>query len=362
LRFVHESQERVQTNVNCSYLNLVCNRWLSTRLELIGNVIVVFASLFAILAREDLSAGTAGLSISYAFNIIMSLNWMVITYSELEMNSVALERIIEYTENTEEAEWEKPADSTLPDNWPEKGSIQFDNYQTRYREGLDLVLKGVDMEVKGREKIGICGRTGAGKSSLTLTLFRIIEPAGGRIIIDGADISQLGLHKLRSRLTIIPQDPVLFTGDLRFNLDPAGLYSDQDLWNSLELAHLKDHVAKLPEGLDYEISEGGSNFSMGQRQLLCLARALLRKTKILILDEATASVDLETDDLIQMTIRKEFADCTVLTIAHRINTIMDSTRIAVLSEGKLEEMDSPAKLLTNPSSAFSSLVQKAGLS
>ncbi len=360
-RFIQASQEKVQTNTTCSYLALACNRWLAVRLEVLGNFIVVFSSLFAILAKDEISSGVTGLTISYSFNIIMSMNWLVITFSELEMSSVALERIIEYMDNPEEAEWQRPdSDSKLPKTWPEKGSVRFDKYQTRYRPELDLVLKGVDMDVKAGEKIGICGRTGAGKSSLTLSLFRIIEPAGGSISIDGVDISELGLHPLRSGLTIIPQDPVLFTGELRFNLDPMGDHSDMELWKALELAHLKDHVTKLPEGLDHEISEGGGNFSMGQRQLLCLARALLRKTKILILDEATASVDLETDDLIQATIRREFADCTVLTIAHRMNTILDSSRIAVFSDGRLAEMGSPQELLEDSSSAFSGLVKRSG--
>ena len=358
-RFISESQDKVQTNVNCSYLSLSCNRWLTVRLEFLGNLIIVFSSIFAILAKDELSPGVAGLSISYAFNIILSLNWMLIQYSNLEMDAVALERIMEYMDGPEEAEWDSPLmDSQLPKGWPNQGDIIFEDYQARYREELDLVLNHMNMNIKDGEKIGICGRTGAGKSSLTLALFRIIEPAGGRITIDGIDVSTLGLHTLRSHLTIIPQDPVLFTGELRFNLDPSGECTDEALWKALEMSHLKTHVAQLPEGLDHEISEGGANFSMGQRQLICLARALLRKTKILILDEATASVDLDTDAMIQTTIRDSFADCTVLTIAHRLKTILDSTRIAVLSEGKLEEMGTPDDLLADPNSTFSSLVRK----
>ena len=196
---------------------------------------------------------------------------------------------------------------------------------------------------------------------LTLALFRIIEADDGRIQIDGINIANLGLHDLRSRLTIIPQDPVLFTGTVRFNLDPMEEKSDQDLWTALEHAHLKNYVQNLQGGLNHEVLEGGSNFSVGQRQLVCLARALLRKTKILILDEATAAIDMETDDLIQKTIRREFSDCSVLTIAHRLNTILDSDAIAVLNHGKLEEFDKPSVLLEKEGSLLRSLAKDANI-
>lgn len=214
---------------------------------------------------------------------------------------------------------------------------------------------------KAAKKIGIVGRTGAGKSSLTLSLFRIIEAAEGKIIIDGINISEIGLHDLRSKLTIIPQDSILFSGSLRLNLDPFDMYSDAEVWKALELAHLKDFINGLPSGLYHKVSEGGENLSAGQRQLLCLARALLRKTKILILDEATAAVDLETDDLIQKTIRTEFADCTVITIAHRLNTIVDSNRVLVLDKGKIAEFEAPQILLQNKESIFYGMCKDAGL-
>ena len=245
--------------------------------------------------------------------------------------------------------------------WPEVGNVSFKNFGLRYREGLDLVIKNISCSILGGEKIGIVGRTGAGKSSLTVALFRIVEAAEGLIEIDDTDISKIGLHDLRNKLTIIPQDPVLFSGSLRMNLDPFNKHKDQELWQVLELSNLKDFVNGLEKGLLHEISEGGENLSVGQRQLVCLARALLRKTKVLILDEATAAVDLETDDLIQSTIRKEFANCTVLTIAHRLNTIMDYDKIMVLDRGELKEFNTPNILLEDPQSIFYSLAKDAGL-
>ena len=214
---------------------------------------------------------------------------------------------------------------------------------------------------KSGEKIGIVGRTGAGKSSMVLALFRIIEPADGCIKIDGQNVYHMGLTPLRSKLTIIPQDPVLFSGTLRFNLDPFNQHSDKDVWMALKLSHLESFVSTLPQGLHYAIAEGGSNLSVGQKQLVCLARALLRKTKILIMDEATAAVDLETDDLIQNPIRSEFADCTVLTIAHRINTIMDNNRVMVMDKGKIVEFDTPSKLLEYEDSIFYGMAKESGL-
>ena len=205
------------------------------------------------------------------------------------------------------------------------------------------------------------GRTGAGKSSLTLSLFRLIEPTSGKIIIDNVDVTQIGLQDLRSKLTIIPQDPILFSGTLRTNLDPFDQYTEEQLWMAIEHSHLKDFVKSQENHLEYEIVEGGENLSVGQRQLICLARALLRKTKILILDEATAAVDVETDSLIQSTIRKEFSDCTIITIAHRLNTIIDSNRVVVLDEGSIAEFDTPNNLLANNKSIFYSLAKDAKL-
>ncbi|XP_052898371.1 multidrug resistance-associated protein 1 isoform X3 [Anopheles moucheti] len=359
-RFITESDEKVDSNQLCYCPSIIANRWLAVRLEMVGNLIILFAALFAVLGRETMNAGLVGLSVSYALQITQTLNWLVRMTSDVETNIVAVERIKEYGETKQEAAWELP-NSTLPRDWPEQGMVEFRDFQVRYREGLDLVLRGISFTVNGGEKVGIVGRTGAGKSSLTLALFRIIESAGGSIVIDGQDISQLGLHSLRSRLTIIPQDPVLFSGTLRINLDPFNAHSDDDIWKALEHAHLKAFVKGLTAGINHEVTEGGENLSVGQRQLICLARALLRKTKVLILDEATAAVDLETDDLIQRTIRTEFKDCTVLTIAHRLNTIMDSDKVIVLDKGQIVEFAPPPELLQSKNSAFYSMAKDAGL-
>nr|CAD7261608.1 unnamed protein product [Timema shepardi] len=359
-QFEQESEEKVDLNQRCYYPGIVANRWLAVRLEMIGNFIIFFASLFAVLARKTINPGLVGLSVSYSLQIAGTLNWLVRMTSDVETNIVAVERIKEYGEVKQEAPWELP-NSNVPSNWPSEGTVEFRDYKVRYREGLDLILKGISFTIKGGEKVGIVGRTGAGKSSLTLGLFRIIEAAEGSILVDGIDIATLGLHTLRSRLTIIPQDPVLFSGSLRQNLDPFDSLPDEQLWRALEHAHLYTFVKGLPAGLNHEISEGGENLSVGQRQLVCLVRALLRKTKVLILDEATAAVDLETDDLIQRTIREEFKDCTVMTIAHRLNTILDSDRVIVLDKGEVIEFDTPEALLQDRNSVFYGMAKDAGL-
>lgn len=316
--------------------------------------------MLAVLGKDSLTPGLVGLSVSYALSVTQTLNWLVRMTSEVETNIVAVERLKEYSETQREANWEKESDDKLK-TWPAKAKIQFKNASARYREGLPLVLKNLSFEVEAEEKVGIVGRTGAGKSSVTLTLFRIIELDSGQISIDDIDIATMGLHCLRNKLTIIPQEPVLFSGSLRMNLDPFNTYSDEDLWKALKLSHLDNFVNSLKEGLQHEISEGGENVSVGQRQLICLARALLRKTKILVLDEATAAVDLETDDLIQQTLRDAFKDCTVLTIAHRLSTIMDYDKVLVMQDGELAEFNTPKELLADKSTIFYSMCSDANL-
>ncbi|KAM9715837.1 ATP-binding cassette sub-family C member 3 isoform 4-T4 [Menidia menidia] len=357
--FVLMSDMKVDENQKSYYPGIVSNRWLGVRIEFIGNCIVLFAALFAVTGKENLNPGLVGLSVSYALQVTMSLNWMVRMTSDLENNIVAVERVKEYSETKTEAPWEVE-DKKPPAEWPMEGNVEFSDYSVRYREGLDLVLKGITLNVKGGEKIGIVGRTGAGKSSMTLCLFRLLEAAGGEITIDNVKISEIGLHDLRSKLTIIPQEPVLFSGTLRMNLDPFDKYEDEEVWKALEHSHLLKFVSNQPAKLELECSEGGENLSVGQRQLVCLARALLRKTRILVLDEATAAIDLETDDLIQSTIRTQFEDSTVFTIAHRLNTIMDYTRVVVLDKGQIAEFDTPTNLISKRG-IFYSMAKDAGL-
>ncbi|KAJ7399194.1 Canalicular multispecific organic anion transporter 1 [Pitangus sulphuratus] len=357
-RFLQHNEALMDINQKSVYSWIISNRWLAIRLEFVGSLVVFFSALLAVISKGTLEGGIVGLSVSSALSVTQTLNWLVRTSSELETNIVAVERVHEYTKVKNEAPW--VTGKRPPRGWPSKGEIQFIDYKVRYRPELDLVLQGITCNIGSTEKVGVVGRTGAGKSSLTNCLFRVLEAAGGKIIIDEVDIATIGLHDLRKNLTIIPQDPVLFTGTLRMNLDPFDQYSDEEVWKALELAHLKTYMQGRPEGLLHPVSEGGENLSVGQRQLVCLARALLRKAKILILDEATAAVDLETDHLIQTTIRSEFADCTVLTIAHRLHTIMDSNRVMVLQAGQIVEFDSPEELLQKQG-IFSAMAKDAGI-
>ncbi|XP_063876014.1 ATP-binding cassette sub-family C member 3-like isoform X2 [Scylla paramamosain] len=357
--FIESCQAKINAAMQGFLAMATCNRWLAVRLECAGNLIVFSAAIFAVVGRGSVSPGIVGLSITYALNITVILNYFVRMCSEIEANIVSVERIKEYIEEEKEAPWRvQDAPQKL---WPHAGGLVFKGYKARYRPELELVLHGVSCSVTPGEKVGIVGRTGAGKSSLTLGLFRIIEAAAGSIEVDGRDISKVGLHDLRSRITIIPQDPVLFSGTLRLNLDPAGILGDEEVWRALELAHLAPLVRKQPLGLSMMVEEGGANLSMGQRQLVGLARALLRKSPLLVLDEATAAVDVQTDQLIQTTIRAEFAECTVLTIAHRLNTILDSDKVMVMDQGRIAEFDSPSALLAQKDSIFYNMAKDAGL-
>ncbi|KAG0255134.1 hypothetical protein DFQ27_006425 [Actinomortierella ambigua] len=357
-RFAMQATKMLDQSQQVYYLTNSTQRWLQMMLEFLSDIILGFIAVMAVLQRGNGgSAGVFGIVLSQIGNLTFFVRRLMMDYCLLETNIVAVERIREYSQLTPEARDVIP-DSNLDDQWPQQGKIEFDNYSTRYRDGLDLVLKDIQLSIQPGERVGIVGRTGAGKSSVTLALFRIIEAAAGSIKIDGVDISTLGLAELRSRLTIIPQEPFLFGGTIRLNLDPLDAWQDADLWAALESASLKSYVSSLPEGLNTVIDNGGENMSLGQRQLMSLARAMLNKhTKVLCLDEATAAIDIETDNAIQEALRRSFNGCTVLTIAHRINTIMDSDRILVLDHGRVAEFDQPKTLLENPNSIFYSLAK-----
>ncbi|XP_021347161.1 multidrug resistance-associated protein 1-like isoform X1 [Mizuhopecten yessoensis] len=356
-RFIEESQKRLDKNAVFYYAANVSGRWISIIVETISNILVFVAALFAI-NSSDLGSGDVGLSLNYSLQIVVSLALVVFSVSEMQMNIVSAERVVEYTDLPAEAEWIRD-NFRPPPMWPNSGTVKFEGFTTRYRPGLDLVLRGIDCQIQSGEKIGIVGRTGAGKSSLTVALFRLIESASGAISIDGLRTSDLGLHDLRANITILPQDPVLFSGPLKANIDPLERFTDNEIWKALESAHMKSFVKNQRDQLYYECGEGGMNLSVGQRQLVCLGRALLNKNKILILDEATAAVDMETDELIQQTIQSEFEECTVLTIAHRLNTIMDYDRVMVLDKGLIAEFDTPRTLIQDTSSVFYGMAKDA---
>ncbi|KAK3807501.1 MAG: multidrug resistance-associated protein 1 [Linnemannia gamsii] len=358
-RFIDENAKRTNYNANAFTGHSYGNRWVDIRLQWLSAFIILSIALFGVFGRHTVDVGVLGLSMSFAMGITDCVMYLCREFSEWQSYLIAIERVQEYTEKHTEAP--EMTSKAVPALWPAQGQVVFKNYSTRYREGLDLVLKHLSFEIKPQEKIGIVGRTGAGKSSLTLALFRIVEAANRSIEIDGIDISTLGLTDLRKHLAIIPQDPTLFAGTIRDNLDPFKELTDTDLWEALERAHLKDFVRSLSNGgLSAPVSQNGDNFSVGQRSLICLARALLRKSKILILDEATAAVDVETDELIQQTIREEFKDRTVLTIAHRIKTVMDSDRILVMEHGQVVEFEAPGVLLQREESLFFKLAHQAG--
>lgn len=375
-RFTHLGRRMLDDSTKTSYVALNVSNWLSVRLlALSANVVFVTTLLcfLTLFTSKPLSPGMVGFLVTYSVSSTLLLDTIIQLSSNAEVNLVAVERILEYMDMKQEAP--EIIESHRPKrDWPPHGSLEFKEYSTSYRPELPTVLNNLNLTIKPAEKIGIVGRTGAGKSSLALAIFRIIEANEGGISIDNIDTSKIGLYDLRKQLNIIPQDAHAFAGTVRENLDPWGKYDDQDLWRVLELAHLKSHFEKTfndgdkPEqeseshqdGLDVKILEGGSNLSGGQKQLLCLARALLKLSRILVLDEATAAVDVQTDKIIQETIRNEFKDQTILTIAHRLETVMDSDRILVLDKGEVKEFDHPQILLDDESSEFYALCKEAG--
>jgi ABC-type multidrug transport system fused ATPase/permease subunit len=401
-RFIDAFDDKVDQNTRAYYCNKVAERWLSVRLELVGSAIAGLTAVFACnvviansgQAKNNQFASLAGLSLTFAISLTSLLNWAVRSFAQLENSMNACERVLEYTENIPQ---EAPATSLelearaasgnapQPDppaiavaaaggkaaklsvKWPDKGEIVLKNLRMRYRSETPLVLKGLSLTIAGGQRIGVVGRTGSGKSSLMLCLLRLVEPSladdsgeyEAPLTIDGVDVLRIGLKELRSKLGIIPQNPVLFSGSIRTNIDPFDEFSDDQIWSALERCGLKKSIEVMPGMLNASVAEYGENLSAGMRQMLVLGRALLKECRILLLDEATSSVDYETDQEIQRTIREGFAGCTVLTIAHRINTIMDSDKILVMKDGLVEEFAPPQELLQNEASTFSEIVRQA---
>ncbi|CAI9269853.1 unnamed protein product [Lactuca saligna] len=362
-RMARINGKSMDNNIRFTLINFSSNRWLTIRLETLGGIMIWFTATFAVMQSgrthdQVAFASTIGLLLSYSLNITNLMSNVLRQASRAENSFNAVERVGTYIDLPSEAP-EIIENNRPPPGWPSLGLVEFENVGFRYRDGLPPVLHGVSFAVSPSDKVGIVGRTGAGKSTIINALFRMVELEKGRIFIDNYDISTFGLKDLRKVLGIIPQSPVLFSGTVRFNLDPFNEHSDADLWEALERSYLKNAISRNALGLDAEVSEGGENFSVGQRQLLSLGRALLRKSKILVLDEATAAVDVRTDHLIQKTIRKEFKSCTMLIIAHRLNTIIDCTRILVLQNGQIAEYDTPERLISRDG-AFLKMVQSTG--
>ncbi|KAI8601841.1 hypothetical protein EDD21DRAFT_373502 [Dissophora ornata] len=360
-RFQHENLELLDDHNRPFFYLWVCNRWLSIRVDVLSALVSFFAGLLIIINRNNIDEGAAGLSLSYSLTFTDHVLWLVRLYSNNEMNMNSVERVREYMDLPQEP----PAvieDARPPPGWPNNGEIEVENLVMQYSPDDPPVIRDVSFHVKPREKVGIVGRTGAGKSTLAVAFFRFMELTAGKITVDGIDISKLGVHDLRSSLTIIPQDPVLFIGTIRTNLDPFNEHNDAALWATLKRVHLisADGSESNSFGnLDSEVQENGNNFSQGQRQLIGLARALLKQSKIIILDEATASVDHETDARIQATIREEFKESTLLTIAHRLRTIIDFDKVLVMDHGQVVQFDTPWNLIREDG-IFRGMCQRSG--
>uniref|UniRef100_A0A803KUU3 ABC-type xenobiotic transporter n=2 Tax=Chenopodium quinoa TaxID=63459 RepID=A0A803KUU3_CHEQI len=330
-------------------------KWLMLRLDIFSCITFAFLLVLMMYFAESLDPAIAGLAVMYGLTLNQSLIALIWSFSHCENKMITVERILQYMTIPSEAPL--IIEENRPDcSWPSHGEVGIHHLQVQYAPHLPLVLHGVTCTFPGGMKTGIVGRTGCGKSTLIQALFRIVEPTAGCIVIDGIDISTIGLQDLRSRLSIIPQDPTMFQGTIRSNLDPLEQYTDEQIWDTLDMCQLGDEVRKMDQKLDSRVHENGENWSMGQRQLVCLGRVLLKKSKVLVLDEATASVDTTTDNLIQQTLKHHFSDCTLIIIAHRITSVLDSDMVLLLSQGSVEEYDSPMRLLHNKSSSFSKLV------
>ncbi|CAF1164650.1 unnamed protein product, partial [Didymodactylos carnosus] len=354
--FIDSFIDKVNTNSRALFVVGCSARWFGLRLDLMACLFTLFTAVLSVALRNTMNASSVALSLTYCISLTNVFQWGVRQSTETEIYMTSAERIHEYSHLPSEPDFYE-GKSKPPTNWPNKGKIKFKNYTLRYRSELEPALKGINLKINPSDKIGIIGRTGAGKSSIFHALFRLTNKSieDGQIFIDGIDISTMGLRDLRSNLNIIPQSLFLFSNTLRYNLDPFKRYSDQQLWDVLEVVELKKMVKELKDGLDTQIAEYGSNFSAGECQLICIARAILKSSKILLIDEATANVDIKTDELIQKVLREKFMHQTVLTIAHRLNTVMSSGKIVVINDGIVAEFGTPKELLTKQSELLANM-------
>ncbi|KAL7216213.1 hypothetical protein ACSBR1_028207 [Camellia fascicularis] len=355
-RFIKTSAKLIDGHSRPKFYNSAAMEWLCFRLDMLSAITFAFSLVFLILAPSGtIDPSVAGLAVTYGLTLNITQARFIWNLCRVENNIISVERIFQYTSIPSEPPL--VIETNRPDShWPLHGQVDIQDLQVQYAPHMPLVLRGLTCSFNGGMKTGIVGRTGSGKSTLIQTLFRIVDPTAGQILIDGIDISSIGLHDLRSRLSIIPQDPTMFEGTVRSNLDPLEEYGDEQIWEALDKCQLGEEVRKKEGKLDSTVTENGENWSMGQRQLVCLGRVLLKRSKVLVLDEATASVDTATDNIIQQTLQKHFSGCTVLTIAHRITSVVDSDMVLLLDNGLIEEYDSPRKLLENKSSSFAKLV------
>lgn len=394
-RFMKQNLQAIDNNNRPFFYLWVANRWLSFRVDAVGSLVMLFAGIFVLLSVGKIDAGLAGLSLSYAIAFSESALWIVRLYSNVEMNMNSVERLQEYLEVEQEPPYEIE-ETEPPKNWPDRGQISVKDVSLRYAPELPKVIKNVTFEVDPCNKVGIVGRTGAGKSTIITAFFRFLDPETGTIKIDGVDITTIGLRNLRQAITIIPQDPTLFAGTIRSNLDPFDQYDDAQIYEALKRVNLIEprdsttasssstnttaqsltingeigDAGEVVTGseenqnkfhnLENVIAEGGGNLSQGERQLVCLARSLLKNPRVILLDEATSSIDYKSDAMIQQTIRDEFGQSTILTIAHRLRTIIDYDKILVMDAGQVVEYDNPYVLITNKDSLFYSMCENSG--